>query len=124
MIHHLKAGILTHRLDLADHLIHEAFLDQFIGQSCIQHNCDTAVAFGHEALHLCGIDEQIILLENLLLTIKRDRERSLFIQLIHSCIAVQIRQNLLQRIQLLAEPSSQRLQLRLKGIGGEITHIL
>ena len=124
MVHHLKSGFLSHGLDLADDLIHIAFLDQLLRQVGIQHHRHVGVCLGHVALLLGHFNKKVVLCQAHLHAVHLKGERSLCIQLIHGRIAVQRGQVFLDTAQLLAVFRANRAQLRLEGIGGKVSHVV
>ena len=124
MIHHFKTGILTHSLDLADHLKHKAFLNQLGSQVCIQHNGYIVVSFGNKAFLLCHIDQKILLSQGDLASIYGKPDGSFLLQLLHGLCSVYLLQVLFNASKLLSILRPHGAELRLKAVACEIADIV
>ena len=124
MIHYLKSGFLSHGLDLADDLVHIAFLDQLFRQVGIQNHRHIGVRLGYVSLLLGHFDEEVVLRQAHLYAVHLKDKRSVCIQLIHGRVAVQRSQRFLDAAQLLAVFRANRAKLRLEGVGGKVSHVV
>lgn len=61
---YVEISFLTHGLYLGNDFTHEAFFHQFGCQVCVQNNGQVVVAGGYEAVLFCGINQNIIHLQN------------------------------------------------------------
>ena len=124
MIHHLKICFLTHGLDLADHLIDKAFLDQLICQVRIENDRHIVVCLCHKAVLLRHIDQQIFLREGNLGSIHIEFQRAVCLEGFHGFASVYRSEVCLDTAKLLAIFRAYRFELRLEAVACERGNVL
>ncbi len=124
MIHDLKAGILPHGLDLADHLVDIALLDELRGQVCIDDDRGVSLLHGDEAGLLLHVDQKVILCELDFRAGIVKLQHAVLLELVHGGIAVEGCEGLPDEAQVLSVLRAHGAQLRLEGVGGKAPDIV
>ena len=71
MVHYLKTGFLTHRLNLTDDLTDKALFDEFRCQIGVQNNGNEIVTLRYKARYLCHVNQKIFFCQLYLCTVLR-----------------------------------------------------
>ena len=109
MVRHLKTGLFTHRLDLADQFPDKTFLNQFRRQVYIQGYGNIIVPLGYIPFCLRHVDQQVFLRQRHLFAAKLERQSALLLQGVHGLVAVNLGQGFPDIAQLLAILGAHRL---------------
>ena len=124
MIHHFKACILTHSLDLADDFVYKALFQQFLRQVGVQNDCHVVICLRYITGLLSHIDQQVFFGQLHFCAVHVKFQCSNAFQLIHCSISIQLIQMLFDAAKLFAVFGSNCTQLRLEGVCSKVTHVI